>query len=271
MNEISLLEYTNESLTQNEDEMARNTIDYFLTLFTSQNVNVNMDHILSGVECCISTEDNRLLSQPFCEEEIYLALKDIKPLKALRLDGFPTIFFQKCWHIIGKEISLFYLNILNNNSSFDRINTTNIVLIPRILNPTSMTNFRAISLCTVLYKLIAKTVANRLRNVIDACIDKAQSAFVPGRLISDNVLLNYVILHTLGRKRVRQKGSMALKLDMSKAYNQVEWRFLRVMMDCMGFHKEWVNFIMKCILTVSYSVCINGQAVAPFRPGQGLR
>lgn len=65
----------------------------------------------------------------------------------------------------------------------------------------NMTNFRLISLCNVLYKLIAKVIANRFQKVLDACIDPAQSAFVLGRLISDNILLAYEMLHTFGKKR----------------------------------------------------------------------
>ncbi|KAG8473534.1 hypothetical protein CXB51_035814 [Gossypium anomalum] len=77
--------------------------------------------------------------------------------------------------------------------------------------------WRPISLCNVLYKLIAKAIANRLRSVIEKCIDPAQSAFVPRRLISDNVLLAYEILHTLKQKKMGKKGFMAVKLDISKA------------------------------------------------------
>lgn len=95
--------------------------------------------------------------------------------------------------------------------------------------------FRPISLCNVVYKVTAKTIANRFRGVIDKCIDKAQSAFVPGRLIPDNVLLAYEILHSLKQRRVGKKGYMAVKLDMSKAYDRVEWIFIKELMSRMGF------------------------------------
>ncbi|KAA3461894.1 reverse transcriptase [Gossypium australe] len=96
----------------------------------------------------------------------------------------------------------------------DFINVTNIVLLPKTVQPLNMANFRPISLCTILYKISSKNVANRSQ--------QAQSSFVPGCLISNNVLLAYEILHSLKQKRTKEKCLMALKLDMSKAYDRVE-------------------------------------------------
>ncbi|KAA3471190.1 reverse transcriptase [Gossypium australe] len=103
------------------------------------------------------------------------------------------------------------------------------------------------------------------------CIYGAQSAFVQDKLILDNVLIAYEIFHTFRQKRVGKKGFMELKLDMSKVYDRVEWYFLKVMMLRMGFHTLWVENIMKCVISVSYSVIINGRSGQTFKPTRGIR
>ncbi|KAA3481590.1 reverse transcriptase [Gossypium australe] len=172
---------------------------YFENLFASEGV-ADPKNVLDGIERCISQEINDNLQSPFTEDEVYAALKGMGPLKAPGSDGFPTLFFQKYWHIVGKEVLKYCLGILNHGKEIESANTTNIVLIPKVSHPITLANFRPISLCTIMYKLVTKTIANRLQDVIGGWIDKAQSAFIPGRLISDNVLLAYELLHTFRQK-----------------------------------------------------------------------
>ncbi|XP_060959386.1 uncharacterized protein LOC133030607 [Cannabis sativa] len=105
------------------------------------------------------------------------------------------------------------------------INATNIVLIPKIQNPTRTNHFRPISLCNVVYKVIAKILANRIRPILPSFICPTQAAFVPGRNIHDNNVIVQEIIHLFNRKKGKE-GFFAIKIDLVKAYDRLSWKFI---------------------------------------------
>lgn len=119
--------------------------------------------------------------------------------------------------------------------------------------------------------MVSKVLANRLKVILPSIISPSQSAFVPRRLISDNSLIAYELLHYMRNKRRGNAGYAAIKLDMSEAYDRVEWNFLRNMMTRLGFSPTWVELIMKCVQTVKYKVKLNGCLTEEFVPERGLR
>lgn len=150
------------------------------------------------------------------------------------------------------------------------INHTNIELIPKTDNPTLAFHFRPISLCSVLYKFISKILASRLKIFLPQIISPMQTGFVPNRLIQENSILAHELMHTIRHKRGRG-GLMALKIDMEKAYDRVEWSFLFEVLRCLGFSENWIHLINQCVSTVSYSIPLNGSPFGFFQPQQGLR
>ena len=159
---------------------------------------------------------------------------------------------------------------MNGGQLLEGVNQTTIVLIPKIKHPQDLKNFRPISLCNVIYKICSKVLANRLRVFLDEIISAEQSAFVPGRLITDNVLVAYECTHYLKRKKGKTVAC-AIKLDMAKALDRVEWNYLRGIMLRLGFAESFVNTVMRCVTSVAFSVRVNGNLSIPFRLTRGIR
>ena len=123
----------------------------------------------------------------------------------------------------------------------------------------------------MIYKLVSTVLANRLKVVLPAVVSENQSAFQAGRVIIDNVLMAFETLHYMKNHQSGKSGFMALKLDMSKAYDHVEWPYLEMIMRRMGFVDKWVALMMECITSMSYSILINGEPTSMIRPSRGIR
>ncbi|KAA3478112.1 reverse transcriptase [Gossypium australe] len=267
---ISELEDAAGNHTTESANMLKIASSYFTNLFTASTEESD-EHLFGLVKQKVTASMNAALLKQFTEEEICQAVKEMPPLKAPGVDGFSATFFQTYWHIVGTDVSKYCLAILNGQFELEDINKTRLVLIPKVDKPINMTQFRPISLCNVLYKIIAKVLVNCMSDMLGDCINETQGAFIPGRLISDNILIAYEILHSLKMKKNGKKGHFALKLDMSKAYDRVEWDFLAGMMTALGFHNDWIVLIMRCVCSVSYSVSLNGLNSDWFSPSRGLR
>jgi hypothetical protein len=146
-----------------------------------------------------------------------------------------------------------------------------VVLIPKVKKPSRIKDLRPISLCNVLYKIVSKVLANRLKLILPEVISDNQSVFIPGCLITNNVLIAYELSHYLMNKRNGNKSFAAVKADMSKAYDRVEWGFLEAMMLKLGFSRRWVKLIMNRVTIVRYQIKINGDFTQQFTPTRGLR
>ena len=114
-------------------------------------------------------------------------------------------------------------------------------------------------MCNILYKLISKVLANRFKNFLPSIISESQSAFQSCKVISNNILVAFETLHHMKNKKSKKMGFMAMKLDMNKAYDRVEWRYLGKIMEKLGFCDKWVSLVFECITTVSYSILVNGE------------
>ena len=165
---------------------------------------------------------NTLLGREFTRVEVDVALSQMAPLKAPGPDGMPPIFFQHYWEDIGSDVAAAVLSCLNLAHIPAGINHTYLTLIPKVRSPEHVTEFRPIALCNIVYKLISKVLANRLKVILPDIISESQSAFQSDKAISDNILVAFETLHHMKTKKSGKIGSIAFKLDMSKAFNRVE-------------------------------------------------
>ncbi|XP_019150981.1 PREDICTED: uncharacterized protein LOC109147777 [Ipomoea nil] len=219
----------------------------------------------------VTREQNDDLLRPFEPEEVKRALFSMGKDKSPGPDGMNPGFYQAFWDLIGKDVTDFVLNCLSQSSFPLELNDANIVLIPKKAAPEFVADLRPIALCNVVYKLMAKMIANRMKPLLDNIISESQSAFLPSRLISDNILIASEVGHYLRRKQLGRVGWAALKLDMAKAYDRMEWSFVERMLLGLGFDGKWVSLIMLCVRTVRYRVLVNGKPSKEIIPSRGLR
>lgn len=268
-NKIKSLRRNDGSIAVKQEEIEEVATSFYRDLFSAQ-TELETGAILHHVQRRVSEEINESLTTPYTAEEVRKAVFMMGPNKAPGPGGLTAGFFQVHWDLIGAQVSDAVLNFLNGGIMPDDLNLTTIVLIPKCKNPVEMKQFRPISLCNVLYKICSKVLANRLRGFLDEIISEEQSAFVLGRLITDNVLIAYECIHYLKRKKGKS-GACAVKLDMAKAYDRVEWEYLEGIMLILGFHGDFVSRIMRCVPSVSFCVRTNGALAERFRPTRGIR
>ena len=269
-NAISRIMDENGIWHETKEGIANVVVSYFEKLYTTSYPSHILE-ITDTIPTKVSSEMNQSLIKDFTKEEVLAALKQMHPTKAPSPDDMSAIFFQKYWDVVGNDVTSMVLNVLNCNKSIVEINKTYITLVPKTKSPTKMTEYRPISLCNVVYKLISKVLANRLKVTLPQLITENQSVFLSERLITDNVLVAFEVMHYLEHKRDGKDCYMAVKLDMSKAYNRVKWGFIEKVMERMGFHERWIALVMHCISTISYSILMNGVAYGSIIPTRGLR
>jgi len=223
-NKIHSLFLQNRNWCTEDKILQSEALHYFKDLFCSNAPVGNVDLGLDALPM-ISDEGNVGLVRIVLKEEVYTTFIQMESFKAPGADGFHAFFFKKYWHIVGEDV----WNMVREafiHGSFDRkLAETLVVLIPKVDAPTSIKQFRPISLCKVIYKIITKVLVNRIRPLLDSIIGPLQGSFVLCRGTTENALIDQEIMHYMNHSKSK-KGSLAVKLDLEKAYDRVEWDFL---------------------------------------------
>ncbi|GJT35991.1 RNA-directed DNA polymerase, eukaryota, reverse transcriptase zinc-binding domain protein [Tanacetum coccineum] len=203
------------------------------------------------------------------DDEIKEALFQIDNNKAPGPDGFSLLFFKKAWIIIGKVVCKSVREFFSTRKMLKVINSTLISLIPKLQTPDKVTDFRHIACCNVIYKCISKVITNRIKASLGHLVGPNQSAFVPNRHIQDNILLSQELL--MGYERKEGPKRVAMKIDIQKAYDTVNWKFLEAILKVFGFHEKMVQWIVSYVTTTSFYINVNEESFGYFKGGRGLR
>ncbi|XP_042942930.1 uncharacterized protein LOC122277118 [Carya illinoinensis] len=237
--------------------------------FLSEEENLELPDLSTLISSVVGKNEERFLRKPPSDQEIYEALLSIPKDSSPGPDGFSSQFYLTCWEIVRMELSNAVMEFFQGMELPRFYTTSFIVLIPKVKDATSFDKFRPISLCNVIYKVFAKLIVNRLAMVLDRMISPEQGAFVKGRSIFQNISLSQEMLKLLHRNA--RGGNVFIKIDMSKAYDRVNWKFLMHVLSSFGVPGDFFDLIKNCVTTPWFSIMLNGTFKGFFKSKRGLR
>ena len=254
-----------------QSQLANAANNYFVNLFASDNNCRSQENSwASHFYHMEQIEDNSFTNSTPTMEEIQRIVSNMRSNAAPGPDGFNAGFYKAAWNWVGKDVATVVTDFYENNIFHNEINRTHIALIPKIPSPDTPKDYRPISLCNVIYKIIAKTLAKRIKIHLPHIIHPAQAAFMQGRHIASNIILAQEIIHSFNLKSWKQKAFM-LKVDLAKAFDRIEWHFIDTAMQRLGFKDRFIQLVYTCISSTTMAVIINGEPRPEFNPRRGIR
>ncbi|KAK3221908.1 hypothetical protein Dsin_008933 [Dipteronia sinensis] len=221
------------------------------------------------IDKVISNRQADFMGRDVTDDEIREVCFSLHPNKAPGPDGFNAHFFKITWDIVGEDFINAIQEFFRSGLLLKELNATILALVPKVPNPSKMKDFRPISCCNTLYKIIAKIIANRIKPCLPDIISPSQSAFVAGRCIGDNILLVQELMRNYHKNASCPR--LALKMDLMKAFDMVDWGFLLETLAAFHFPPKVIIWIKACLTTPKFSISINGEVVGFFSGKRGLR
>lgn len=213
-------------------------------------------------------QNNELCRVP-TYDEVKATVMELHPDKSPGPDGFNAFFFQKYWDIVGHDVSRAVRSIFMGQRILRQINHTFITLIPKKSGASDLADFRPIACVNTTYKILAKLIARRLMPICQEIVSSNQTAFIKGRYIGDNFSLATELVNGFNRASCAPRA--CIKVDISKAYDSVDWEALRGTLEDFGFDNSAITLLMECVTSTSFSVLVDGCPTKPFAASRGLR
>lgn len=210
-----------------------------------------------------------MLEAEVLDEEVRKVLFAMPSNKSPGPDGYSSEFFKLAWPVVGRDFTVAVQSVFKFGFLPKGLNSTILALIPKKVDSLEMKDFRPIACCNVLYKVVSKILANRLKLLLPRMISANQSAFIKGRLLMENVLLASELVKDYQKEGISPRCVM--KVDISKAFDSVQWDFFFKSLEAIGLPQKFIHWIKLCISTPSFSVQVNGELAGYFQSTRGLR
>nr|GFC09845.1 RNA-directed DNA polymerase, eukaryota [Tanacetum cinerariifolium] len=208
------------------------------------------------------------LESPILKDEIRTAVWGCGVDKSPGPDGFTFEFFHKYWVVVGPDFNTAVEWFFEHRDFAIGCNSSFVALIPKVLDPKVVSDYRPISLIGSLYKFVTKILATRLSLVISDRISDVQTAFFPNRQILDGP---FIINEILARCKLKKQQAMLFKVDFAKACDYIRWDFLDDVLISFGFGSKWCSWIRGSLSSEKASILVNGSPTTEFHYHRGLK
>ena len=184
-------------------------------------------------------------------------------------DGYPCEFFKLTWSLLAHDFTVAVQSVFQFGVLPKGVNSTILALIPKKTDSLETKDYRPIACCNVIYKVVSKILANRLKLILPRIVTENQSAFIKGRLLMENVLLASELVKEYHKNDI--SPWCVMKIDISKSFDSVQWSFVLKSLAALGVPDKFIHWIKLCITTPSFSVQVNGELAGYFQSSRGLR
>ena len=271
-NLIKQLRGEDDILVDNVDQIKGMIVAYYSHLLGSESestipLSVQAIKDLHSFRC--DTSMAALLSAIPTDDEIIGSVFSMPKNKAPGPDGFPVEFFWDTWTVVKDSVISAVREFFMTGHLLRKFNATAITLIPKDTGSDRLSNFRPVSCCNTIYKVITRIISKRLKLFISQAVQGNQVGFIKGRLLCENVLLASELVEGFHLDGEVSRG--CLQIDLTKAYDNVSWEFLINILVAMDLPPIFINWIRVCISTPSYSIAFNGELIGFFQGKKGIR
>lgn len=250
-------------------DIERHVLDFYTELFASENECIDNGLIEESIDSMGTMEDNEMLTKLPTWYEVEDAVFGMNFDGAPGPDGFGGFFYQKYWDIVGKEVYNVVTQFFKDSWLPQNINSNNVVLIPKTTSADAINQFRPIALANYKFKIITKVLADRLGRIAPKIVSQNQRGFIKDRSISDCTCVASVAVNLLDKRCFG--GNVALKIDIEKAFDTMDWGFLLEVLSSFGFDPVFCNWIKIILHSTKLSISVNGHSVGFFPCKRGVR